>query len=101
MSIDSNIDQSVIRVSGEIDLANVGQLERALDAAISRHPHVTVHVEDVTFMGLEGARALVRAAEALPDRGRLYVLGPSPQLMRVVDILVGSRFPKLVLLPEC
>jgi anti-anti-sigma factor len=90
-----------IRVSGEIDISNVSELEHALALATARHDHVTVHVEDVTYMGLEGARALLRAAQGLPRRGRLYVTRPSPQLVRVFEILETSLVPGLVLLPDC
>ena len=101
MPIEPSIDQAVVRVSGEIDLSNVEELEKALERAVYRRDHVTVHVKDVTFMGLEGARALLRAADSLPKRGRLYVLGPSSPLLRVMEVLEASRHPKLVLLPEC
>ena len=101
MPIEPSIDPAVVRVSGEIDLSNVDELEQALGRAVFHRSHVTVRVQDVTFMGLEGARALLRAAETLPEHGRLYVMGPSPALMRVMGILEASRHPKLVLLPEC
>ena len=101
MPIEPSIDPAVVCVSGEIDLSNVGELDEALAKAVFRRSHVTVRVQDVTFMGLEGARALLRAAESLPEHGRLYVMGPSPTIMRVMDILEAARHPKLVLLPEC
>jgi anti-anti-sigma factor len=99
--IERSDDPAVVVVSGEVDLSNVDELVQALDRAISRHDHVTVHLADVTFMGLEGGRELVRAARRLPDRGRLYVVRPSAAVMRMMEILEASRERKLVLLPEC
>jgi anti-anti-sigma factor len=99
--VETSPDLDEIRVSGEIDLSNVLELEDALLRALARHTHVTVHVEEVTYIGLEGARALLRAAQALPQRGRLYVTRPSAQLVRVLEILDAGRVPALVLLPNC
>jgi anti-anti-sigma factor len=99
--IEPSSNPEVVLVSGEIDLSNLGDMVVALDRAISHSRYVTVHLENVTFMGLEGARALMRAAESLPDGGRLYAIGPSQAIMRTMDILEASRLRKLVLLPEC
>jgi len=101
VQIRSGADPSVIRISGEIDLSNVNDLDRALDRAMAERDDVAVHLWDVEFMGLEGARVLVQAAQRLPERGRLYVVGPSPPLMRMMEILDASQVKQLVLLPEC
>jgi anti-anti-sigma factor len=101
MAVETSANLDEIRVSGEVDLSNVVELEDALLAAIARHTHVTVHVEEVTYFGLEGARALIRAAQALPPRGRLYVTRPPRQLVRILEILDVARIPELVLLPNC
>jgi anti-anti-sigma factor len=101
LEIRPGADPSVIRISGEIDLSNVQELERALDRAISERDAVAVHVWEVSFMGLEGARVLVQAARRLPEHGHLYVVGPSAALMRTMEILEASRVRQLVLLPEC
>ena len=101
MPIQRSTDPAVVIVSGEIDLSNANELGEALDRAISRRDHVTVQLGDVTFMGLEGGRELVKAAQRLPERGRLYVVRPSAAVMRMMEILGASRARKLVLLPEC
>jgi anti-anti-sigma factor len=101
VQIGSGPDPSVIRISGEIDLSNLSELEAALEEAISQRDHVALHVWDVDFMGLEGARAVIRAAERLPQDGRLYVLGPRAGIMQVMAVLDASRVRQLVLLPEC
>ena len=81
----------LLGVGGEIDLTTVGQFEEALGAAVERAgAEVRVDMDNVTFCGSEGIRALMAAHTAADERDvRLAVVEASPivrTLLRITDM---------------
>src|SRR5258708_16722560 len=68
--------QPVIRVAGDLDIANVERLRSAVDAAMAKHPErLTFHVSALRFMDSAGIAVLLGAASHVPSV-RLH--SPSP-----------------------
>jgi anti-sigma B factor antagonist len=81
-------DAFVVSVSGELDLATVGLLERELDSVIGRGARrVIVDLSGVTFMDSVSLGALVRDAKRLRARGgECVVVADDPRILRVFEI---------------
>lgn len=79
---------SVLKVSGEIDVATAPDLARRLRCLAEIEPgKVLVDLGDVTFCDASGLRALVSAHHVLAGRDeRLHLSGLRPSLARVLDI---------------
>ena len=88
---------SVIRLSGQIDLATASTLAAAF--ARCDGPVVAVDLRDVSFMDVVGAHALVDAAEALRDDGCMIIHAPQPPVTKVIEVLrLTERFKNLHML---
>jgi anti-sigma B factor antagonist len=62
----------VVTVCGDVDIATVAILDRALESAIGGDVrHVVVDLAAVTFLDSTGLRALVHCAQGLDERGGL------------------------------
>jgi len=78
----------VIRVSGDIDLATVPALERALLRAISSSAETVIDLSECTFIDASGIETILRAQRLLRAR-----IGPDPKLR----LVVGERGPSRTL----
>jgi anti-anti-sigma factor len=67
----------VLRVGGEIDIANVEEFRELLSAALASDPTLSVDLAGVTFIDAAGLRVILRAAETLNGFGPLTVVGPA------------------------
>ena len=84
-------DGSVLSVAGEVDIANVEELQRYLDLLAAEAP-VTLVVEarDLEFLDLRGVAALIGTGRTVGAFGGTLVLrAPRPLIRRLFD-LVGS-----------
>jgi anti-sigma B factor antagonist len=64
-----------LRLSGELDMATVGQLDSALTPLCAGGGPITMQVSELTFIDSTGLHALVRAAKELKDRGCIIIHG--------------------------
>jgi anti-anti-sigma factor len=62
-------DLVVARIAGEVDLSNVTELGRRLDAAIDGAPAVVVDVSAVEYLDSQGIRLLHGLAQRLAGAG--------------------------------
>lgn len=78
--------------TGELDIATVGQLERALGAAgESDAEQILLDLSGLAFIDSTGLRLLLEVNERFGgDAGRLRVIAGSPAVERLLDI-VGLR----------
>jgi anti-anti-sigma factor len=85
-------NETLLVLSGEVDIANVDKLVRALDAVDNDPPlAVVVDLGAVRFLGVCGVGALIDGARRLEAAGSvLRLVGASPITRRVVDILGAS-----------
>jgi anti-anti-sigma regulatory factor len=79
-----------IRLVGEVDSSTIGRLEQALEEMMStpQGDEITLEMDELSFINVAGARAVVRAAERWVD-GRLVVSHPP----RVLTLLASAFFP--------
>jgi anti-anti-sigma factor len=78
----------VVRLRGEIDLANVEELHRVAEDAVSnRDAGLVVDLSGVTFLDSTGLRLLFRLARRLGDRqqGLRLVVPEGARIARVLD----------------
>ena len=69
------LPSGTLDLSGELDMASVGQLDSALGPLCAGGGPVTIQVSNLTFMDSTGLHALVRAAKDLHDRGCIVIHG--------------------------
>ena len=72
----------LVTVRGEIDMGNAGQLVDAIERAGS----AVIDLSGVTFIDSAGLHGLLRAQEAVRERGDGMILrGPSEAVLRVLE----------------
>ena len=81
----STLDDGLLVVSGEVDLATVPELRRRLGGATTRAPELTVDLSAVTFIDCAGLRPLLEARKRQRvDGGRLVLRSPSWAVVRLL-----------------
>jgi anti-sigma B factor antagonist len=81
--------RTVLNLSGELDLATVGELEAAIDGRLQAGEHVVVDLRGLGFMDSSGVRALVAGHAAAKDSSGSLVIVRAPdgtEVDRVIDI---------------
>lgn len=77
--------ETVVAVSGEVDIATVGQLRDVLAAQDAAD--LVVDLADVTFMDTSGLRLLVERQRAAEDAGARFAIARPHKLVRhLLDI---------------
>jgi anti-anti-sigma factor len=81
-----------LAVAGEIDLATRVQFEEALAQTFGEDGDTRLDLRDVPFMDTHSVTAVVHCANRLHrEGGRLIVDHPPASLMRIFQLLWGSR----------
>ena len=77
-----------LHVVGEIDMSTVPTFNQAVASALDETPErVMIDLSEVEFMDSSGLNALVRARNAMDDRGGdLVISGMSDQVGRLFDL---------------
>jgi anti-sigma B factor antagonist len=81
--------RTVLRLSGELDLATVGELEDALTQRLGAGEDVVVDLRTLEFMDSTGVRALVAGHAAAQDCDGSLTIVRAPQgseVDRVIDV---------------
>jgi anti-anti-sigma factor len=74
---------AVIRISGELDIANVDALQRAVEPVIAKQPdRLVIDVGDLRFADSSAIALWVQWAGSVPD---FELRDPSPLLRRVIS----------------
>jgi len=86
---------SVVKVEGEIDLANIDVLDGALHKALKRRLPMVIELRDVSYIDSTGVNALVKTYErCLVLKTEVALVFTSPQLWRIFSVLsLQSLFP--------
>jgi anti-sigma B factor antagonist len=83
-------DGPIVQLGGEVDVANVAQLDTVLQDAEGRtstHGVLSVHLDDLTFIDSAGLGALVRLYNRLEEGScHLVLCNPAAHIRRVLDI---------------
>jgi anti-sigma B factor antagonist len=83
----ADVDGSVVRLVGEVDLATIGVLRRALEtAARATKDRIVLDLSELRFIGTTGLNELQAFVRECP--GVVVVLEKaSPQLRRMLDLV--------------
>jgi len=83
------MDPNTFFIRGEIDVSNADGLLTTLRSVAGLHSgDVAVDCMDLTFIDAAGIRVLILAHAELAQEGRaLYLLNPSPVLVRILEVL--------------
>ena len=89
VSVDSTGDGTVVRLTGDIDLASVGHLRDVLmSLAAGDTPEVVLDLEGTSYIDSVGIGMLVSAHKRFEADGhRLRLTRPSPPVGRLFDIM--------------
>ena len=93
---DETLDDAthLVRVSGELDLSNVGDLRRRVDAALTDgRTRIVVDLDQVTHMDSSGLAELITCHQRAGElRGGLALVVTSPTIRRTLDIRGVGHF---------
>lgn len=82
----------VFDVSGDIDVASAPQLWRELEPQLETTRHVVVDLSKVSFIDSTGVGTIIRAVNALRERGqRLTLRSPTPMTKTVFETVGLTR----------
>jgi anti-sigma B factor antagonist len=82
-------DRTLLSLSGELDLATVGELEEAINGRLEAGEEVVVDLRPLEFMDSSGVRALVAGHQAAQQSGGSLVIVRASQgseVDRVIDV---------------
>lgn len=82
VAVETRDDCLVVRVDGELDMANVEPFEDAL-AAGTDSSHVVVDLSGCSFLDSTGMRAIASAAR---EADRVSIVATEPGILRVLEI---------------
>jgi anti-sigma B factor antagonist len=80
---------ALVRLSGELDMANVPRVEEAVDRCLEDGAaSIALDLSGVTFIDSGGIHALIRTRKLTGDRGgQLYLVGATGELRRLFTLL--------------
>jgi anti-anti-sigma factor len=84
------VEPGLIRIAGEIDVANVEVIGDVLAGVSPEHGELVVDLSGLSFIDLTGARRLIELARRLAPREHLKVVHPPASLKMILDA-VGWR----------
>jgi anti-anti-sigma factor len=75
--------ETIIKLSGECDISNVDDLNKAIyDTLVSENRRVVLDVEELDFMGSCGLTPIQRAIESLQPVGGIVVVHRPSRMMK-------------------
>ena len=87
LTLDDRTDGAglVVRLTGELDLATVGELAAPLKDLLAREPQpLVLELSELTFADSSGIAVLIRLANHF---GQLETRGARPAVRRVIEVL--------------
>jgi anti-sigma B factor antagonist len=76
-----------IDVNGDLDMSNVGQLEKEIAAAIGECTGIIIDLTEVPFIDSAGISALLKGRRMADEQGRRYrVTGAGGMVRQVLDM---------------
>jgi anti-anti-sigma factor len=89
IAVETGTSGTVVRLSGESDLASAGQLDGALSAQIaSGARHLTIDLSGLRFADSATIGVFIEAHQVLSDAGgTLEIRGPQPAVARTLSLL--------------
>lgn len=90
LQVERRDDTLVARIGGEIDLAVVDTLRSALENELDEDPglrNIIVNLSGVTYIDSSGLGVLLGRYRRISGAGgRMFIVGASPQVRRILDM---------------
>lgn len=80
---------------GELDLAGVDALAAAVEASAEAGGDVVFDLTDLSFIDSSGINAFIRVARGLEGNGRLVLLAPRPEVLRILTLVGLENLPNI------
>lgn len=80
---------TVVTVSGRVDSETAPMLDTELTKAVSGNTKLVLSMKDVEYMSSAGIRAVVKAAQALEQKGGAVKMASAPELVTSIFYTVG------------
>ena len=85
---------SLLRVSGEIDVSNVSELQSAIERALIESPDgFIIDLSDVSYVDSAGVAAIMFAYRRLYPPGRLALVVANEQVKGILTLIHIERLP--------
>jgi anti-anti-sigma factor len=84
-----------LRLTGELDLARVNEVDAALKPLVAEGGEITMDVEELRFMDSSAIQLLIRALQGLEGRGRIVLRRPGTGVKRLIDVMGLDRIENL------
>jgi anti-sigma B factor antagonist len=97
-AVDHRVEQGdvVLAVQGDIDVSSAPQLWHEIEPQLETTRHVVVDLSKVSFIDSTGVGTIIRAVNALRDRGqRLTLRSPTPMTRTVFETVGLTRLVDL------
>ena len=88
--IELNTERRTVRLGGELDIASVPKLSRALEQLTVNPGNITLDMDGVSFIDATGIRSIEEAARRLD--GKIMLVNSKPLVRRVVGLLGDVSF---------
>jgi anti-sigma B factor antagonist len=95
LRIEEGENEVALRLGGEVDISNAGELEGALAPLVEFGGDIVIDCTALTFMDSTGFRVILDAAEQLEDASRLILLSPGPLIRKTIELLGLKNLPTL------
>ena len=88
------VREGTIWVDGEVDLSNAHHLRSAIEE-LGDGSRVRVDMSGVTFIDSAGLHAIQLATRSLNHGGRVVLVNPPAQIVKIIALLGLDRLPNL------
>jgi len=86
-AVESAADATVVRLRGELDLHNAGEVRDALASVAASSPRrVVVDLEEVDFVDSTALGVFVEARAALKGKAAFVLAAPGPETRRALEV---------------
>jgi anti-sigma B factor antagonist len=83
----SENERTVVRASGELDIATADKLRACLDRVKREAQPVTLDMTGIEFMDSSGLHVLIEADRAFAASGTGFSIVPSEQVLKIITIV--------------
>jgi anti-anti-sigma factor len=93
-------DTPLLEIEGDIDHSSAAAFERAVDEALEKHPAVLIDLTKCPYLDSGGLAVLLFATRRLDADGWIGVIGSSPNLLRLFEVVGLTANPAFRLFDE-
>jgi anti-anti-sigma factor len=98
LKIERTITPRTLRLTGEVDLSNAGELSLAIEPFLEQDGDITLDLEAVVFMDSTGIGVLMSTAKALGSRGTMRLVSPGPLVYNVLRLIAADTLANVEIL---